>query len=112
MTEETMKWLFNNGLAVSIIAAIFIGAYRGGNACMTLVFIPMKDGLLAYFQGQTENTAKSTETQQKLGKTLDRVCEELSETRRDVASIKANTQQCPKQLAGHGHPHQPEKSSG
>ena len=112
MTEETVKWLFNNGLAVAIIAAIFLGVHRGGKAFMELVLVPMKNAAIAYFQGQTENLEKSNITQQKLGQTMDRVCEELSETRRDVAAIKANTQQCPKQLFGHGQANHSEKPNG
>lgn len=108
MTEETMKWLFNNGLAICVLVAIAYAVAKGWKALLTIVIIPLKDAGIALFQSQTKNIeAQSTlmhkqgemmekqgETMEKTNETLQKVCAELSETRRDVAEIKSRTEVC------------------
>jgi hypothetical protein len=95
MNDETLKWIFNNGLAVSIIVAIFYGIWAGAKALFTVVLIPMKDAAISLFHSQTENLEeqstmmrKQGEMMEKQGETMNLVCFELRECRQDIAHIK------------------------
>jgi hypothetical protein len=113
MNEETMKWLFNNGLAILVLVAIAYAVAKGWKAFFTLVLIPLKDGGLSLFHSQTKNLEAQTNMMQKQGEmmekqgetmdktnaTMERVCAELSETRKDVALIKSRTEQCNRAFA-------------
>lgn len=114
MTEETMKWLFNNGLAILVLVAIAYAVAKGWKAFFTLVLIPLKDGAIGLFHSQTKNLEaqsammekqgemmeKQGETMERTNATMEKVCTELSETRRDVALIKARTEQCNRSFMG------------
>jgi hypothetical protein len=108
MTEETMKWLFNNGLAIVVLASIAYGGVRGGKAFLTVVLVPLRDAGISLFHSQTQNLQEQSKMMQKQGEmmekqgetmertndTLQRVCNELTDARRDVAAIKAQTERC------------------
>jgi cell division protein FtsB len=94
VTEETMKWIFNNGLAVAIIAAIGFACWRGANSFFQLVLLPLKDAAVAHLSSTNKYLEATNETLEKTNNTMDRVCQELSDTRLDVAQIKANTARC------------------
>ncbi len=94
MTEETMKWLFNNGLAITILFAIGFGIWRGSNAFMAHVLLPLKDAAVAHLSSTNRYLEATNETLEKTNQTMEKVCFELSDVRRDVAQVKANTNQC------------------
>lgn len=94
MTEETMKWLFNNGLAITILFAIGFGLWRGSNAFMTHILLPLKDAAISHLSSTNKYLEATNETLAKTNQTMEKVCFELSDVRRDVAQVKANTNQC------------------
>jgi cell division protein FtsB len=94
VTEETMKWLFNNGLAITILFAIGFGIWRGSNAFMAHILLPLKDAAVAHLSSTNRYLEATNETLEKTNQTMEKVCFELSDVRRDVAQVKANTTQC------------------
>jgi len=94
MTEETAKWLFNNGLAVAIVFGIGIYARAGFKAFFSMVLLPLKDAAIAHLQSTTQHLDATNKTLIKTGETMDRVCSELRECRNDIAHIKTQTERC------------------
>lgn len=94
MTEETMKWLFNNGLAILVLVAIAYAVAKGWRAFFAMVLVPLKDAAIAHLQSTTVHLDKTGETMDKMNTTMERVCTELSDCRKDVAEIKSKTEVC------------------
>ena len=94
MSEETMKWIFNNGLAVAIILAILYGLWKGSTAFFSMVLVPLKDAAISHLQSTTQHLDATNKTLEKTGETMDRVCSELRECRTDIAHIKTQTDRC------------------
>ena len=104
-----MKWQVIIHLVFIISVAIAYAVAKGWKAILTMVLIPLKDAGIALFQSQTKNLEaqsammeKHGVTMEKTNETMQRVCTELSETRRDVALIKAQTERC--RILSHDRP--------
>jgi septal ring factor EnvC (AmiA/AmiB activator) len=94
MTEETAKWLFNNGLAVAIVFGIAFYARAASNAFFTAVILPLKDAAIAHLQSTTQHLDATNKTLVKTGETMDRISNELRDCRTDIAHIKTQTDRC------------------
>lgn len=94
MTEETAKWLFNNGLAVAIVFGIGIYARAGFKAFFSVVLIPLKDAAIVHLQCTTQHLGETNKTLVKTGETMESICSELKECRNDIAHIKSQTERC------------------
>jgi septal ring factor EnvC (AmiA/AmiB activator) len=94
MTEDTMKWIFNNGLAVTIVIGVSFAVWRGCNAFFSTVVVPLKDAAISHLQSTTQHLDATNRTLQKTEQTMDRVCLELRECRTDISHIKQQTNRC------------------
>ena len=84
MSEQTIQFLLNNGIAVVMVVALLYGFYLAGKtfvAAMKALFVdvvlPMKDSLVRHFDNMSEYLQKTSKAIDSLQCTLDKIDKKL-----------------------------------
>ena len=84
MSEQTLQFILNNGVAVATLIAVGFGLYllgksavRGLDKLFTHVLVPMKDGVLKHLSDVSEYLQKTTTAIDSLQCTLEKIDKKL-----------------------------------
>jgi prefoldin subunit 5 len=84
MSEQTLQFILNNGVAVATLVAVGFGLYllgkavvRGLDKLFTHVLVPMKDAVLKHLEDVSEYLQKTTTAIDSLQGTLEKIDKKL-----------------------------------
>lgn len=73
MTEQTIQFLINNGVAVGVLFAVLYGAYKGGKILLEHVALPLKDAAVKHLDDTSKHLERNADALDGLKCTLEKI---------------------------------------